>query len=292
MTGYQFNRMRVRLFAVIEKDSNNDSLSRLYDGYMLVTIIVSLIPLTSKNWTTTSVIIDWVTSGLFIIDYLMRWATADLLAESRGGKYAKHRTRAFLLYPLTAMAIIDLLSILPTITSVLPVATAAGTLRVLRITRAVRCMRVFKFLRYSDQFNRILRVFRQERKVLYAVLGLAVAYIFVCAITMFSLEPTNFHTFFDAIYWASSTLTTVGYGDVYPVTNYGRVLSMIAALFGIAVVALPSGIITAAFLEDFNRNLTEQNRQSKVHKDQFDQELRALEQEMEELQEEMTGRRS
>lgn len=291
MTGYQFQRLRVRLFAIIEKDANNDLLSRLYDGFMLVTIIVSLIPLTSKNWTDTSVIIDWATSILFMIDYAMRWATADLLAQSRGGKHAKDRMRAFLFYPLTAMAVIDLLSILPTITSVLPIANAAGTLRVLRVTRAVRCMRVFKFLRYSDQFSRILRVFRKEQKVLYAVLGLAAAYILVCAIMMFSLEPTNFSTFFDAVYWASSTLTTVGYGDVYPVTSNGRLFSMFAALFGIAVVALPSGIITAAFLEDFNRNLTEQTRKGKLHDEMLDRELQALELEMKRMHDEIESRR-
>lgn len=288
MAGYRAQRWRVRMFEVIERDSNHDLYSRIYDGYMLVTIVISVLPLTSKNWTTTSIVVDWITSILFLIDYIMRWATADLLAKSHG--QPSTGLRPFLRYPLTPMAIIDLLSILPTVTSVLPVVTAAGTLRVLRMTRAVRCMRVFKFVRYSDQFNRILRVFRQEQKVLYAVLGIALAYIFVCAITMFSLEPTNFHTFFDAIYWSASTLTTVGYGDVYPVTDYGRVLSMFAAVFGIAVVALPSGIITAAFLEDFQDNLNKQAQNDRISEEQFRQEVDAMAQEMEALEEEISGK--
>ncbi|MGN1031177.1 MAG: ion transporter [Butyricicoccaceae bacterium] len=287
MTGYQFSRLRIRVFEVIEKDKTNDRLSRIYDGYMLITILLSLLPLTAKQWTGPHILIDRITTVLFILDYLLRWATADLLDATHKRRHITHRWRAFLLYPLTPMAVIDLMSILPTLTFVYTASSAVGTLRILRLTRAIRCMRVFKFLRYSQQFNRILRVFRQEQQVLYAVLGLAVGYIFACAITMFSLEPTNFPTFFDAIYWASSTLTTVGYGDVHPVTHNGQILSMIAALFGIAIVALPSGIITAAFLEDFNRTAAEQTQEMRAHNEEFERELHALHQEIDAFQAEM-----
>ena len=75
------------------------------------------------------------------------------------------------------------------------------------------------------------------------------AYIFVSALVIFNVEADSFNTFFDAIYWATVSLTTVGYGDIYPVTTAGRIITMISSLFGIAVVALPAGIITAGYME-------------------------------------------
>ena len=81
-----------------------------------------------------------------------------------------------------------------------------------------------------------------------AVGGLAVGYILISAIVIFNVEPASFSSFFDAIYWATVSLTTVGYGDIYPVTVLGRAVAMLSSFFGIAVVALPAGIITAEYL--------------------------------------------
>ena len=67
------------------------------------------------------------------------------------------------------------------------------------------------------------------------------------------METTRFETFFDAIYWATISLTTVGYGDIYPVTTIGRIVTMISSVFGIAIIALPSGVITAGYLEEVNK---------------------------------------
>ena len=93
------------------------------------------------------------------------------------------------------------------------------------------------------------------------MLGIAVFYIFVTAIIMFNVENGNnsidgsekFDSFFDAVYWATSTLTTVGYGDIHPLSDFGRVVSMISALFGIAIIALPSGVITASYLDEIKK---------------------------------------
>ena len=65
---------------------------------------------------------------------------------------------------------------------------------------------------------------------------------------MFNVEPDSFNTFFDAVYWATVSLTTVGYGDIYPITDLGRIVAMISSFFGIAIVALPAGIVTAEYL--------------------------------------------
>ncbi|MEG2597690.1 MAG: potassium channel family protein, partial [Oscillospiraceae bacterium] len=113
--------------------------------------------------------------------------------------------------------------------------------------------RIFKALHYSKNFLYISHVFRKEKKTLGSVLIIAVAYIFLSALAMFSYEPDTFHTFFDALYWATTALTTVGYGDVCPHTGIGRLISMISSLFGIAIIALPAGIITGGFVEEIQK---------------------------------------
>ena len=82
---------------------------------------------------------------------------------------------------------------------------------------------------------------------------MAVAYILISALVIYNVEPESFETFFDAIYWATISLTTVGYGDIYPITTIGRIVTMISSAFGIAIIALPSGVITAGYLEEIGK---------------------------------------
>lgn len=97
-------------------------------------------------------------------------------------------------------------------------------------------------------------VLKEARDSLMAVGTMALAYIFISALIIFNVEPDSFNNFFDAIYWATVSLTTVGYGDIYTITTIGKTVSMISSFFGIAVVALPSGIITAGYLDELNKN--------------------------------------
>jgi voltage-gated potassium channel len=188
--------------------------------------------------------IELVTVTVFIADYILRWYTSDIAL--------RYGWKSFLVYPFTPMAIIDLLSILPGLNILNP------SLKLFRITRLFRLFRVFKFIRYSDKVMMFLRVLKKERAVLFSVLILALFYIFITALVMFNAEPhinpttgeATFSSFFDALYWATVTLTTVGYGDLCPVTDVGRVVSMLSSLFGVAIIALPSGVITASYLEE------------------------------------------
>ena len=124
-------------------------------------------------------------------------------------------------------------------------------------------LRAFKFLRYSKSFLIIASVFKKQKRVLSAVATLAIAYILISALVIYNVEPESFSTFFDAIYWATISLTTVGYGDIYPVTTIGRIVTMISSVFGIAIIALPSGVITAGYLEEFQQK--SENEESKDH---------------------------
>ena len=240
--------MRKRLYTIVEQGRDNDWVSYIYDVIILLAITASIIPLMFIETYHVFDIIEQVTVGLLITDYLLRWFTADYIA----GKGNKGKWWSFLIYPLTPWAIIDFLAILPGLNLL------GQGFKVLRISRLLRILRLFKFIRYSKNIKILGNVIKREKKILFTVLGIAVFYIFVSALVMFNAEPhinpetgqATFENFFDALYWATVTLTTVGYGDVTPVTDIGRFISMVSSLFGVAIIALPSGVITAAYIEE------------------------------------------
>lgn len=231
--------MRKRIFEIIEVSTAGDRTSRAYDWFMMFAILCSLVPLATKSTAPWTVAIDRVTVCIFIADYFLRLVTADFKLPGRG-------TAAFFLYPFTPMALVDLLTILP---SFGVVGRGARVLRVFRLFRTFKVFRVVKFARYSKNIEIIMNVLRGQRSALLTVGALAGAYILICALTVFNVEPDTFSNFFDAIYWATISLTTVGYGDIYPVSTAGRVFTMLSSLVGIAVVALPAGIITAGYMD-------------------------------------------
>lgn len=234
--------MRKKIYSIIEPIGNENKLSNIYDFIMMTTIIVSIIPLAFKESNTLFQWIDYITVSIFILDYLLRLLTADYKL--------KKSVSSFFVYPLTPMAIIDLISILPSLTVL---NSSFRLLKLFRLLRTLKVLRAFKFLRYSKSFDIISNVFKKQKKVLSAVATMAVAYVLISALVIYNVEPESFETFFDAIYWATISLTTVGYGDIYPVTTVGRIVTMISSVFGIAIIALPSGVITAGYLEEVNK---------------------------------------
>ena len=224
----------------IEKSSGNDKISTAYDYFMIVVIVVSLIPLAFKDESLFLQVIDIITVSIFIVDYILRWITADY-------KLGKQGVWAFVQYPFTAMALIDLLSILPSVTII---NRGFKVLRIFRMIRALRVLRVFKAMRYSKSLVIIGNVLRNSRDSLIAVCMLAAGYILISSLIIFNVEPDTFDSFFMALYWATVSLTTVGYGDIYPVSFVGRLIAMISSVFGIAIVALPASIITADYLSE------------------------------------------
>lgn len=236
--------MRKRIFEIIEKSEENDKISSLYDYFMIVAIFLSLIPLAFKGGTTWGETLDKCCVVIFIIDYLLRWMTADY-------KFNKKSVISFVRYPFSFMAIIDLLSILP---SLQIISSGFKILRVLRLIRALRVFRLLKVVRYSKNFEIIGNVLKASKDSLIAVCGLAGGYILISALVIFNVEPDSFNTFFEAIYWATVSLTTVGYGDIYPVSTLGRIITMLSSIFGIAIVALPAGIITAGYMKEIEKN--------------------------------------
>ena len=233
--------MRKRLYEVIETAKESDRLSNVYDVFMMAVIMISLVPLAFKEETAFFYYVDKTAMVVFIIDYLMRLSTADVKL--------KKGALSFIIYPFTPMAIIDLLCILPSL-SIL-----SGTFRILkvfRLMRTMRVLRVFKAVRYSKSIRIIRNVFEKQKKPLAAVGVLASVYILISALVIFNVEPDSFKSYFEAIYWATVSLTTMGYGDISPVTTIGRMVTIISSIFGIAIIAMPSGIITAGFMTELN----------------------------------------
>lgn len=152
------------------------------------------------------------------------------------------------------MAIIDLLSILPSITIL---NNGFKLLKIFRLMRTFRIFRIFKAVRYSKNILLIIKVLKRQKDSLLVVLGLALGYVMVSALIIFNVEPQTFDTFFDAIYWATVSLTTMGYGDIYPVSMAGQVITMLSAILGIVIVALPASIITTGYMEEINEQKKE-----------------------------------
>lgn len=233
--------MRKRIFEIIELSKGGNKASGVYDTVMMVLILLCMIPLAFKTSNVIFELIEQTVAAIFIVDYLLRLLTADLKL--------KRGALSFFLYPLTPMAVIDLLAILPTFFAI---ASGFRLVKLLRLFRTFRVFRSFKIFRYSKSLEIIVDVIRTQREPLAAVASLAVGYVLISALVIFNVEPDTFDSFFDAIYWATVSLTTMGYGDIYPVTTIGRVVTMLSSFVGIAIVALPSGIITAGYMDTLN----------------------------------------
>ncbi len=239
--------MKRVLYSILETNEKSGEINHFYHWFMFGCIILSILPLMTTENYSFFLYTEIFTVIVFIIDYILRWVIADM-------KMGKGK-ESFILYPFTFMAIVDLLSILPGLNLLAP------GFKIFRLSRMFRIIRLFKIFRYSSKINVFIDVLKKERQVLFSVLLVAVFYIFLTALIMFNAEPhinpetgePTFSSFFDALYWATVTLTTVGYGDLCPVTNLGRFISMLSSLFGVAIIALPSGVITASYLDELRK---------------------------------------
>lgn len=239
--------IRDNIFDIIEKDEHNRVASKVYDVFMLIVIIVSIIPLMCTHEYNWFKAVDIVVTAIFIVDYLLRWMTADLKLNK--GAWS------FVLYPFHPMAIIDLLSILPGVNVLNP------AFKVLRLSRALRVLRLLKLSRYNSKISLFFKVLKKEKNLLLSVLVFTVFYIFVTALVLFNADPgENFSSFFDALYLSTVTLTTVGYGDLCPVTDLGRIISMVSSVIGLIIIALPSGVISASYWEELRAAKEAENK--------------------------------
>ena len=250
-----FYRFRKALFEILDESDGTNKLSSAYDYVMIVMIVLSLIPLAFKQETAWMYTIDAIAAIIFIADYLLRWFTADFQLKD-------HSAKAFIKYPFTVMAIIDLLSVLPSLTIV------SNALKLLRVLRLMKAFRVFHAVRYSRSLKIIGSVLKSSKNSLLIVVSFAIGYVLFSALVVFNIEPDTFNNYIDAVYWATVSLTTVGYGDIYPVTTVGKIFTMLSSVFGIAIVALPASIITAGFMDKLNDEREQKWNEKKKQKNE------------------------
>lgn len=212
------------------------ALSITYKWFMIAVIALSLVPLTSKTSNPIFLTIDYCCLVIYIIDFLLRWLSADY-------KFKKHHWSSFVKYPFRLISIIDLLSIFALLCPLM------GWFKYSQMTKVLKVFRIVRIFRYSSGIRTIIEILKRSKKALIAVGSLAIGYILISALVVFNVEPETFENFFDAVYWSTVSLTTVGYGDIYPVSTIGRMVSMISSFFGIAIVALPAGVVTAEYMK-------------------------------------------
>jgi voltage-gated potassium channel len=240
---------RRRVFAIISKAEDGDRASRAFDIGIVALIVLCVLSIVLESFHALSSrygslfrTFDVFSVAVFTLEYLARIWTARLLYPD-----AKHPFRKYILSP---MAVIDLLAIAP---FYLPLVSAdLRFLRLLRLFRMARLLRVFKLGRYLDSLHSIARVLKQSAVQLIASVSACAVLMLFASILMYAVEnpaqPTAFPNVIAALWWAVCTLTTVGYGDVYPITTLGKVLASLISVLGIGIVAVPTGIISAGFI--------------------------------------------
>lgn len=242
--------VQTEILEIIEPAEKGNVKSKIFDVFIMSLVMINVLVVILEsyddiriNYAKTFRVIEVFSVIVFTIEYLLRLWTAKLRPDGRKGWISMLR---FVLSPL---AIVDLLAILP---FYLPLFVDMD-LRLLRLMRVLRSFRVLKLNRYSKSFELVLEVLRDKRSDLFATIFVIFILLVMASSMMYHLEkdlqPEAFPNIVDTLWWAVATLTTVGYGDVVPITGAGKVLSSCLALLGIGIVALPTGILSSAFLE-------------------------------------------
>jgi voltage-gated potassium channel len=247
--------VRHKIFSIIKDDSKMSRLGRAFDVYMACLIIANVVLIIADTFQSRpaimvqiSRVVEIFSVMIFTAEYGLRIWTADLLRPEM------HPAKSRLRYIVSGMAIIDLLAILPFyIPFLIPV-----DLRVLRMIRLIRLVRIFKIGRYTTALSRIGRVLKSKAPELISSVSVVFILMAISSVLMYYVEspeqPEVFSNAFSGFWWAVATLTTVGYGDIYPVTELGKLISAVIALLGIGLVALPTGIISAGFLDEMKKD--------------------------------------
>ncbi len=250
-------RRRKRLLEIIKVGYDLDFTSRCYDFINVLAIVLNLTA--SILYTFDSIqaqlgpVLLWIeriTIAFFAIDYILRLLTARILYENEKNIT---ESRALRKYIFSFMGIIDLLSFLP---YYLPFFFPAGTVA-FRMIRIVRIFRLFRINAYYDSLHVITEVLYSKRSQLTSSVLIILILMTGSSLCMYSLEhtaqPDVFQNAFSGIWWAASTLLTVGYGDIYPVTTLGKVFGIFISFLGVGMVAIPTGIISAGFVDQYSR---------------------------------------
>ena len=258
--------LRKRIWEILEKGNSQDKISFYTDIFLINLIVFNIIAVLLETvdsiysvYSLEFLIFERFSTAIFLIEYILRvWVCVE-------EKIKKNKLITRLKYASTWPAIIDLLAVL---SGLLPMVFEVD----LRILRALRMLRLLKFSRYFKVMNLLLGVLREEKQSFLAAMFLLTIAMLVASTGIYMFEkdaqPDKFGSIPEAMWWAIATLTTIGYGDVTPITGMGKFFGAIIAIIGIGVVALPSGILASGFTDQLKRRQAEyENEFSKALQD-------------------------
>lgn len=264
----QYAAHKKRVFEIIEIGAPEDYVSRAYDVVNMLSIVVNL--LVSVLYTFESIRTDYgslllgvekITVIFFAVDYVLRVWTAKYLFPKCSDWRARWK------YAWSFKGLVDILSFLP---YYLPIFFPAGAVA-FRMFRVMRFFRLFRINKYYDSFNVIAEVIGSKRQQLISSVFIIMVLMIASSLCMYSLEheaqPDVFTNALSGIWWAVSTLLTIGYGDIYPITEMGKLFSIVITFLGVGMVAIPTGIISAGFVDQYSRikRISEYARESDIN---------------------------
>ncbi len=246
--------VRNRIFEMVSVGVINNRLNQSYDIISTLALVINLVAAFASTYDNVTArfggilsAIETVTVFFFAIDYVLRLITSDYLYPDLP------ISKATVKYVFSAAGIVDLLSFLP---FYLPFFFPAGT-ATFRLFRVARIFRLFRINAYYDSLNVITEVLEAKKQQLLSSVFIIILLMFASSLCMYSVEhavqPDVFKNAFSGIWWAASTLLTIGYGDIYPVTLIGKIFGILIGFLGVGVVAIPTGIISAGFVEHYTR---------------------------------------
>lgn len=242
-------KRKKRIFDIIQIGQRGDFVSRVFDLFIVIVILVNIAVLFLETFDEVMEYshllraVETVTIIIFAIEYLLRIWTAEYLYPD------KSRGKAILRFLISFDGIVDLCTILPFF-------FLSGFVA-LRMLRVVRIFHLFRINAYYDSFHVITSVLAEKKNQIISSVFIILVLMMASSLCMYSAEheaqPEVFRNAFSGIWWSMSTILTVGYGDIYPVTVLGRMMAIIISFLGVGVVAIPTGIISAGFVEQYTQ---------------------------------------
>ncbi|MBR6147568.1 MAG: ion transporter [Lachnospiraceae bacterium] len=241
-----------RIFSIIQIGSRSDVPSYAFDIGIVIVILVNIFVTffstfdQAKGYESILDAAELVTVIIFAVEYILRVWTSQYLYPD------KSQAKAALSFALSAPGLIDLFSFLPYF---LPVFFPAGAVA-FRMFRVIRIFKLFRVNAQYDAFNVIVDVIKEKKNQLISSMCIVMIFMLATSMCMYSVEheaqPEQFQNAFSGLWWSASTLLTIGYGDVYPITTVGKMLAILISFLGVGLVAIPTGIISAAFVDRYS----------------------------------------
>lgn len=242
-------KLKEKIFNIIQIGDKSNPISRMFDIFITVTIVANILVTFLLTFdelaflTTVFKIVEYITIFIFCVEYILRIWTAEYLYPD------KSKGRSKLRFLVSFDGIVDFFTIVP-------VFFLSGFV-IFRMLRVARIFHLFRLNAKYDSFNVITTVLYEKRNQIISSVFIVLILMLASSLCMYSVEhdaqPAVFRNAFSGIWWSMSTLLTVGYGDIYPITTLGRVMAIGIAYLGVGVVAIPTGIISAGFVEQYQR---------------------------------------